>query len=70
MTKHRTYYTLIEREADGVWRDVFGAYELDAVHSEREDRRDHDVKAKHLKVISTDGSSAALLAKLDELNAG
>ena len=66
----RTYYTLLQR-VDDHWSPQFGAYDREDVESERDDYRDHGVKAKDLKIVTTQGHSwKAIEAVLNKLNKG
>lgn len=61
------YYTLATYE-DGRWVADFGAYDRDDVATERDDKLDHGMPAKHLKIVSTRGWQPAILAAIDKLN--
>lgn len=64
-----TYYSLLERDGPlSPWRIEFGDFERETVADEREDRRDHDVKASNLKIIATGSSASAIAAKVAALN--
>nr|WP_250808785.1 hypothetical protein [Neorhizobium tomejilense] len=66
--KPRRYYTLLQR-VDDHWSPQFGDYDLETVKSERDDYRDHDVRARDLKIVETpDASWAAIEAILNKLN--
>lgn len=66
----RKYYTLCTFDAaeygEAAWHDQFGDYSRSAVQDEADDT---DIPARHKAIISTDGTAAALIAKLAELNA-
>jgi len=48
------YYTLLIREASfDPWEIAFGDYEKECVQGELEDYRDHDYKAKNLRIVKT-----------------
>lgn len=69
MANRKTYYSLLQRE-DGKWSPQFGDYDRETVESERDDYRDHFVKAKDLKIVTTQGHSwAAIQAVCAKLNA-
>ena len=52
MSPARAYWVLLEREsASAPWTLEFGAYDRADVDAEREDRRDHDVRAANLRVV-------------------
>lgn len=61
------YYTLAVFEDDR-WFADFGAYDRDDVADERQDRLDHGVQARHLKIVSTRDWQPAILAAIDKLN--
>jgi hypothetical protein len=65
----KEYYTLVERDADGIWYDGFGSYKRTEVREEQLSRRDDGVKAKDLTIVMTDGSAAHLISALAKLNA-
>jgi hypothetical protein len=70
MAKLKTYYTLLQRE-DGKWAPQFGDYDRETVESERDDYRDHDIKAKDLKIVTTQGHSwASIQVVVAKLNGG
>ena len=66
----RTYYTLVERDAPGeLWTIQFGDYDPDTVKAERDDFRDHGVRAKNLKIIRTTSDKwTAIEAAVARLN--
>lgn len=61
------YYTLCMYE-HGKWRPEFGDYERDTVKAELDDFRDHGVKAKDLRIIVTDDTSAGVEDGVAKLN--
>ena len=65
------YYVLFEFMPDTKkWEQVFGDYDKSVVRDELQDRRDHDVKLKNLKILPMkDHSNEALMQALKELNA-
>ena len=66
----RRYYMLYTRD-DGVWSPQFGDYSRKVVEGEREDYRDHDCKAKDLKVVRLDSDlQADIDAMTIKLNSG
>lgn len=68
MARPRTYYTLLQRVDDN-WSPQFGDYDLETVESERDDYRDHDIKAKDLKIVATAGHAwPAIEPMLNKLN--
>jgi hypothetical protein len=54
----RPYFTLLERH-EGQWGIEFGAYDRADVEGELQDRRDHDVKKKDLKIVKTKSARTA-----------
>lgn len=65
------YFSLLERLSSvSPWGVAFGDYSRDVVESEREDKLDHGVKGYCLKIISTDGTQAAIDARVAKLNGG
>lgn len=67
----RTYYTLCKFDTDnGAWFDQFGDYSRDAVQEELETEREDGTPRKFLKIVTTDGSAAQLIAAVAKLNAG
>ncbi len=54
----RKYHVLLVRE-DGNWTIEFGDYDKSVVQDERQDKRDHDVKAKDLHILTVDGDTQA-----------
>jgi hypothetical protein len=69
MAKHRTYYTLAERIA-GLWCIQFGDYDKDTVQAELDDYVDSgNSKRKHLRIVTSAGTQAAIIAAINKLNA-
>lgn len=64
----RSYYTLAER-CDGRWVVQAGGYDLETIEFERDDFRDHGVKAKDLRILKTAPSQKAINAAVAALNA-
>jgi hypothetical protein len=62
----RKYFTLCTRD-DGGWSPQFGDYVRRVVDDERDDYRQR-VKAKDIKIITTDGTQAAIDAAVAVLN--
>lgn len=66
----RPYYILASRDHDTPWGVAFGAYDKADVVAERQDYRDHDHKAAHIKVIRCDNAKPetvnAAIAALNE----
>jgi len=67
--KPRPYYTLAVREY-GRWSPEFGYFDRQLVEFEQQDYRDHDHKARDLKIITTAAGGRAVMAAIDKLNAG
>ena len=65
----KRYFTLAEFTNNNRWTPEFGDYDRENVRSEMEDRRDHDVKAKHLKIIVSGDTQADIDAAIARLNA-
>jgi hypothetical protein len=65
----RKYYTVIEKLPDGEWTPQFGDYDRAVADQEMRDMKDSGsfVKGTKLKVITTDGSQQAIMAKCLEL---
>jgi hypothetical protein len=61
------YFTLLVRER-GKWFVDFGSWDHEDVDAEIEDRRDHGVSRKDLKVITTDGSQEEIDKLVDMAN--
>lgn len=57
------YYTLLQRY-EGVWGVEFGDRDKATVEAERNDYRDHFVKAKDLKIVKTPTSRYAEVAPI------
>lgn len=69
--KTRPYFTLfvlIPWGEDFRWSPEFGAYDRSDVEGERQDQRDHGVKAKNLNIVRTDDTQFAVFAALKRLN--
>jgi len=62
------YHTLCIREETGEFCDVFGSYDRKEIKSEIEFAYP-DTRKKDIRIISTDGTAAELIAALAELNA-
>jgi hypothetical protein len=66
------YHTLLQRH-DGVWGIEFGDRDRETVEAERDDYRDHFIKAKDLKIVTTRTSRSAeieaIVAKLNGVQA-
>ena len=56
----RKYHVLLVRE-DGNWTIDFGDYDKSVVQDERQDKRDHDIKAKDLHILTVDGDTQAAI---------
>lgn len=66
----RPYHTLLVREG-GIWAPQFGDYDRETVEAERDDYRDHDHKAKDLKIVTTKTTrQAEIEAVVAKLNKG
>jgi hypothetical protein len=66
----KAYYTLCVFDAEySRWSDYFGDYSRDAVEAELESFIDGCAPAKHLKIITTNGTFDDLIAKRDALPA-
>ena len=67
----RTYYTLCKFDTDnGAWFDEFGDYSRREVQDELDSEVDNGTPRKFLKIVTTDGSAAQLIAAVAKLNAG
>jgi hypothetical protein len=64
----RRYFTLIEKADNGFWTIEFGAYDREDCKSELEDRADHGVRKKDLKIIATGPKQADIDAAVAKLN--
>jgi hypothetical protein len=62
------YHTLCIRDDSGEFCDVFGSYDRKEIKSEIEFAY-YDIRKKDIRIISTNGTSAELIAALAELNA-
>lgn len=57
----RKYHVLMVRQ-DGHWNGPeFGDYDKSVVQDERQDKRDHDIKAKDLHILTVDGDTQAAI---------
>jgi hypothetical protein len=56
----RKYNVLLVRE-DGNWTVDFGDYDISTVREERQDKRDHGVKAEDLYILIVDGDTQAAI---------
>lgn len=65
--KPRPYFTLAVR-IDGRWSPEFGDFDRETVEAERQDYRDHDHKARDLKIITTAAGGRAVMDAIDKLN--
>lgn len=68
----KTYYTLaIQWNKGDIFSPEFGDYDLECVNDEREDYLNswHDLKAKQLKIIKTDGNQSSIDEAIAKLNA-
>lgn len=65
---HR-YFTLLHREADGIWAIEFGDYSRRVVQDELEDYLDHDIRRKDLRIITTGDAQSDIEAAVAALNA-
>jgi hypothetical protein len=65
----KTYFTLITRDnPSSNWVVEFGDWDHRVVDAERQDYRDHGVKARDLKIIRSDGRYASIDAQVKALN--
>jgi hypothetical protein len=64
----KPYFTLLEKNDAGLWTIEFGAYDKADCKSELEDRLDHDVRRKNLKIITTGPKQAEIDAAVAKLN--
>lgn len=64
----RRYYTLAVRQGGPRWSPEFGDYDRELVEAEREDYRDHDVKARDLRILTTTPGQKAIVAAIAKLN--
>ena len=66
----RKYHTLCLWDAHhAAWFDNFGSYVLAEVKAEYADAREGGYKAKHLAIITTDETAAAMMQARDALPA-
>ena len=71
MARKRTYFSLLVRFPDtGRWSPEFGDYTRAVVEEEMRDYRDHDYKARDLKIIATGDKPADVSAAVRALNYG
>jgi hypothetical protein len=63
----RPYFSLLSRDA-GPWAIEFGDYDREVVASELEDRVDHFVARKDLRIIKTGETQAEIVAAVAALN--
>src|SRR3974390_2990724 len=49
----KRYHVLLTRDDGGAWGVAFGDYDRTTVDEERADYRDHDWRARDLKIITT-----------------
>lgn len=70
----RKYYSVIEKLPDdgSEWAPQFGDYDREVAEQEMRDMKDSGsfVKGTKLKVITTDGTQQAIMAKCLELSRG
>lgn len=64
----RRYYTLIEKADNGFWSIEFGAYDKGDCDAELEDRFEHGVRRKNLKIIATGPKQPEIDAAVAKLN--
>jgi len=64
----KPYFTLLEKNDDGLWTIEFGAYDKEDCKSELDDRVDHDVRRRNLKIITTGAKQAEINAAVAKLN--
>lgn len=67
-THPRTYFILVVRWGDGVWRMEFGDYNRDIVEDERDDVYAHDHKKKNVKILQVEDTNDAITTALSDLN--
>lgn len=64
----RKYHTLCIWDAEqSCWFDNFGSYDLKEVKGEARAARDDGYKGKHIRIITTDETAAAMMAARDAL---
>jgi hypothetical protein len=63
----RAYHTLLER-IDGQWCIAFGDYSRKTVQAELEDYREHGIRKKDLKIITTSARQYAIDREVTALN--
>ena len=64
----KRYHVLLTRDDGGAWGVAFGDYDRTTVDEERADYRDHDWKARDLKIITTGDRQADIVAAVAKLN--
>lgn len=67
----KTYYSLVERRANGQWGPQFGDYDKEAVEAERRDMLYSGagrLRGKDLKIIKTGDRQADIDAAVAKLN--
>ena len=64
----KRYHVLLTREDGTAWAIAFGDYSRATVKEERVDHRDHDWKARDLKIITTGDTQAEIDAAVAEIN--
>lgn len=70
MISSRAYYTVLQRDADGTYYDVYGDYSRAACKREVEYlRHDSGLGANEFTIIETDGSATQLVTALEKINA-
>jgi hypothetical protein len=66
----RKYYTLCERMGETArWYPAFGDYDLQTVKDELRDMRDSGIRAKNLKILTSDESQDSINSEIRKLNA-
>lgn len=65
----KSYYTLVVRDDDGVWRPEFGDYSRSVVAGELDDYRDHGFTKSHLAIIKTGDAQRDIDVAVKLLNA-
>lgn len=54
------YFTLLQRHENGRWGVAFGDYDREVVKEERQDYRDHGIRAKDLAIVTSEDSPEAV----------
>ena len=63
------YYTIAEKESNGIYYPQFGDYDLETVEGELEYMVDSGIKRSALRIIKTSSSRQdAIDAKIEQLN--